>query len=340
MKILTKIALASSILAAAVPAFAGVTVTSPSNGATVGSSFPLSASAANCGGQGVSVMGYSIDSSAQTNLYNGSSLNVTATSPTGNHTVHVKAWGNAGAVCVTDVALNVSSGSNGSGPSIPGNAVSVSSIQTFDNWTVTKDSGTPGSASGAMALTSNPSMGGQTRKFTTSTSSYGGMRYSANFGDDNQSQNFVYDAWVYVDNSIGNVANLEMDLNQTMANGQTAIFGFQCDGYSNTWDVTANTGSAQSPNDQWVHTGAYCKASSWGQNTWHHVQVQYSRDGSGNINYKSVWLDGLQEPINMTVFSGFALGWGPALLTNFQVDGVGSGGTSNIYVDNLTVYRW
>jgi len=28
------------------------------------------------------------------------------------------------------------------------------------------------------------------------------------------------------------------------------------------------------------------------------------------------------------------------LLTNFQVDGQGSSGTSTAYIDKLTVYRW
>ncbi|MFP5207372.1 MAG: hypothetical protein ACLGSH_18610 [Acidobacteriota bacterium] len=41
------------------------------------------------------------------------------------------------------------------------------------------------------------------------------------------------------------------------------------------------------------------------------------------------------------MFSGFALGWGQTILTNFQVDG----GTSysygsNVYLDDLTVSRW
>lgn len=70
------------------------------------------------------------------------------------------------------------------------------------------------------------------------------------------------------------------------------------------------------------------------------MQVYYSRDDSGNVTYHSVWLDGLQESINATVNSSFALGWGPALLTNFQVDGLGSKGSPVVYLDNLTVYRW
>jgi hypothetical protein len=53
-----------------------------------------------------------------------------------------------------------------------------------------------------------------------------------------------------------------------------------------------------------------------------------------------VWLDDVQENINTTVNSAFALGWAPALLTNFQVDGLGASGSNTVYLDDLTIYRW
>jgi hypothetical protein len=70
------------------------------------------------------------------------------------------------------------------------------------------------------------------------------------------------------------------------------------------------------------------------------VQLYYSRDDSGNVTYHSVWLDGQQSNINATVNSAFALGWAPVLLTNFQVDGIGSSGTPTVYLDSLNIYRW
>lgn len=71
------------------------------------------------------------------------------------------------------------------------------------------------------------------------------------------------------------------------------------------------------------------------------MQISYSRDTSGNVTYHSVWLDGTQQNIGVTTFSGMALGWGPAILTQFQVDGNSSGTTwANIYLDELTVKRW
>jgi hypothetical protein len=54
-----------------------------------------------------------------------------------------------------------------------------------------------------------------------------------------------------------------------------------------------------------------------------------------------VILDGKVQYIQAKVFSAFALGWGPTLITNLQIDGATSGnGSSNVYLDDLIVYRW
>jgi hypothetical protein len=166
------------------------------------------------------------------------------------------------------------------------------------------------------------------------------MRYHVSFGDNTAATHFVYDAWVYLTNSAGAIANLEMDMNQVMPNGQTVIYGFQCDGYSSTWDYTANAGTPQKPSDAWRHTSVACNPRTWTRNAWHHVQIQYSRDSSGHVTYSSVTLDGAKHSINATVPSAFALGWAPTLLTNFQVDGLGSGGTATVYLSDLTITRW
>jgi hypothetical protein len=252
----------------------------------------------------------------------------------------VKAWGNQGAACVTDVGITVI-GSAESSSIIPAGALNVSSIESLGNWVAAYDNNSGvGSASGSMNIVSSPSQNGHARQFLTSFSNSGGERYSVTFGDDETATNFVYDGWVYIGGSASQIGNLELDMNQTMANGQTVIFGFQCDGYSSTWDYTRNAGTPTKPSDQWVHSGAYCNPRTWSTNTWHHVQVYYSRDDSGNVTYHSVWLDGRAANINATVNSAFALGWGPVLLTNFQVDGLGSSGSPTIYVDNLTISRW
>ena len=328
----------------------GITVSSPSNNATVGSPFTLSAGASSCSGQPVSAMGYSLDNSTSTTTANGTVIGASISTSSGAHTLHVKSWGNQGAGCVANIAINVTGGttatssgtvatSGGGGAYIPSYAKTVSSIQTLSNWKLAFDNATNGWASGSMYLTGSPSLTGNARRLNLSFSNGGGERFWDSFGDDTSAQNFVYDAWVYLNGSANAIANIEMDMNQVMSNGQTVIYGFQCDGYNNTWDVTRNAGSATYPKDNWVRSNAGCNPRSWAQYKWHHVQISYSRDTWGNVTYHSVWLDGNQQPINITVYSAFALGWAPTLVTNFQVDGLGSGSTS-VWVDKLTVYRW
>jgi hypothetical protein len=329
----------SFFVALAVPLVASVTVNSPANGAQVGSPFSLSASAANCSSQNVASIGYSLDNSADTTVVSGSSVETSVASGSGAHTLHVKAWGNKGASCVTDVAITV--GASVSTSAIPSDAASNGSLQTLSNWVGLNDSASSGSSSGRTGLMNSPSRSGNARKFVSNYLNYGDLRFEASFGDDTSSTNFFYDAWVYLPYPSTSVANLEMDVNQVMPNGQTVIFGFQCDGWSGTWDYTANKGTPEKPVDTWVHTSAGCNPHAWSTNTWHHVQISFSRDDSGNVTYKAVWLDGAESALNITAPSAFALGWAPTLLTNFQIDGsTSTSGTAAAYLDELTIYRW
>jgi hypothetical protein len=336
MNILRKSAGVLCLLAASTTcAVAGITIATPTNTSAVGSPFTLTASAPTCANQTVFSMGYSLDSGVLPTIEGGNSLNVQISAPAGAHTVYVQAWGSWGAICLAEVAITVAAG-----PSIPQDAISASSLQTLSNWIAAGDVEGSGDSSGTMSLVSSPSYGGEALQFVTQFTNAGDERYSVVFGEDTSATNFVWDGWVYLDQSVSDIANLEMDMNQVLANGQTVIFGFQCDGYSGTWDYTTNAGTPESPIDEWVHSNAACNLQDWSIETWHHVQVVYSRDSSGNVTYSSVWLDGVESEINATVPSAFALGWGTVLLTNFEVDGAGASGTSTVYLDDLTVYRW
>jgi hypothetical protein len=317
----------------------GITVAAPANGAAVGSPFNLAASATDCSSAPVTSIGYSLDDSFNTTAVIGASISTQVPAQPGTHLLHVKAWNNLGASCVADVTVAVTDASSPSNPLIPANAVSVNAIQTSNAWLENHDPATGGSSSGAMSAVSSPSLSGNARQFVTNFSNFGGEIYDVTFGNDPNATHFFYDGWVYLTNSTGNMANLEIDMNQVLANGQTVIYGFQCDGTSNTWDYTANNGTPSKPVDVWVHSNAACNVRNWSKNTWHHVQISYSRDDAGNVTYHSVWLDGAESRIEETVPSSFALGWTPALLTNFQVDGLGSG-SNTVYLDNLTISRW
>lgn len=335
MKLLKAFALICSLICT-LPVFAGITVYTPVSGSTVSSPFTLYTAASNCSNQPVTTMGYSFDSSPQTSAFSGTQMNGPVTVAAGGHTLHVKAWGNAGAVCVTDVAITVGAAS----AAVPASALSNSNLQALGPWGSIHDAGTPGTSTGWTGTQASPSRSGSAREFATNYTNFGGHRYTMRFGDDSVAQNFLYDTWIYVAGTNTGIANVEMDLNQTMPNGHTVIYGFQCDGWSGTWDYTANKGTPTSPSDQWVHSTQACNPKKWSVNKWHHVQIQYSRDTAGNVSYNYVMFDGVQQRIGVKVLSAFALGWGPALLTNFQVDGSNASGASIVYIDDTIIYRW
>jgi hypothetical protein len=143
----------------------------------------------------------------------------------GAHTLHVKAWGDAGSSCVTDVAITVDPAARIL--EFPSDAATVRNLQVMSSWVAQNDAATSGSSSGVTSLVNAPSMSGNARTFVSDYKSYGGQRFNVSFGDDTIPTHFFYDAWIYLPSPSTPIANIEMDMNQVMANGQTVIYGFQ-----------------------------------------------------------------------------------------------------------------
>ena len=303
------------------------------------SPFGLNASATPCWSQPIVGMAYWLDNSRHpTTVKSGGTLAVQVSAPVGAHTVHVSAITRFGSCATSSVSISVVPNPLSS---VPSTAVVVNAIQALSGWQAAYDAETgSGTATGVMQIVSSPSLSRKARSFVTSYTNSAGERYHVVFGTDTTVTNFLYDTWIRLASPSDDIANLEFDMNQVLDNGDTVIFGVQCDGYSNTWDYTTNAGTPGSYVDQWVHSTAPCNPHAWTTDAWHHVQMTYSRDGDGNVTYKSVWLDGVQQDLNATVPSAFTLGWASVLLTNFQVDGLGGYGSMTTYLDNLTVYRW
>lgn len=226
------------------------------------------------------------------------------------------------------------------GPVIPATAVAAANLEV-PVWTAQFDPGTgsTATASGESELVTDPSLSGSAREFSMSFTKSGGELFHVSFGKDTAATSFVYAADLYLPGS-ADLANVELDMNQVLANGETVIYGFQCDGYSSTWDYTENAGTPAAPKDTWLHSKQPCNPRSWALNAWHHFAVEYSRS-SDVVTYETVWLDGIPQAIDATVPSGFSLGWATGtLLINFQLDGLGASGSNVAYLDDVTVTRW
>ncbi len=328
-----------SIFLLAVPAFATVSVSSPGSGATVSSPATFVATATTSCSSGVASMGVYVDN-ALTTVVNGSSINTAVAMSAGTHNTVVEEWDRCGGATFTPINnLTVGGASRATTPGIPSYAVSSAYLNQSGGWAWSHDGGTGGGSTGYSSYpVGNPSMDGQARQFYVAYGNRGGEIYHVNFGTDENATHFVYDTYVYMADP-GQVANIELDMNQVASNGATIIYGTQCSSYSGTWEfVTVSGGSPH-----WHPSNLSCSPQSWSAYTWHHVQIASHRDNSGNVTYDWVALDG--DTRNFSGAYGYDqlfLGWGRgALVVNFQLDGAYWGsGSMNAYIDKMTIHRW
>jgi hypothetical protein len=311
-----------------------------------------------CNGHPPVYFGYSVDSQTKfTPGYSVEDINhVDPTISVGNHIMRFKSWTNWGECPELDLPVTIRTGTSaplppapapaptpspvptgGSGP-IPANAVAVD-LNPLGNWQWNHDPGTPGTSVGTTNDgIGSPSLSGSSREFKASYSDRGGEIFYISFASDTAATHFVYDTYVYVTDP-SQLGNLELDMNQVTANGQTMVLGTQCSSYSKTWEYTTNYNGGF----HWNSSNIPCNPLTWTANTWHHVQIASHRDNQGNATYDWVNLDGtLSYFVGATGFDSKALGWAVGhLVVNVQLDGASpNSGSIDLFLDNLKVYRW
>jgi hypothetical protein len=244
-----------------------------------------------------------------------------------------------GAIIVSPMTVTVMTPSAPTAHAIPSNATSSGDLSASTHWIWSHDDATPGEAVGSSEYpVANPALDGKSREFDISYSQKGGERFSLSFGHDTEATHFVYDAYVYI-NDPAQLANLEMDVNQVMSNGDTVIYAFQCSGYSEAWEFSTIANN----NPHWHSTHLPCNPKNWAANTWHHVQIASHRSSTGVVTYDWVNLDGTYQDVNNATGNGaVALHWATGVLNlNFQLDGSSdSSGSVKMYADELTIYYW
>jgi hypothetical protein len=313
-------------------AHASVTVTSPASGTTSLSPvhYVATSTAPTCK-KGVASMGIYVNNVLKY-VVQGNKLNTSLSFEPGTYDTVVQEWDHCDGATKTSIPITIINPLS----VVPSTAVSIPDVQSLSTWKAQHDpaTGNTATSTGTMTLVDG------VRTFVTSYTNAGGELYWATLGSDTTSHNFFYDGWVYLPSPSTNVANVELDFDQVLSNGDTIIFGFQCDGYNNVWDYNEQSSIVTNAAAHWVHSTQPCNPRKWSTNTWHHVQIYYSRDDAGNATYHTVWLDNVPQDINATVYDEFALKWGSVILTNLQVDGVGPSGTATVSLENLTIYRW
>jgi len=120
-----------SFILAALPAFAGVTVTSPGNGSSIGSAANIAATATTSCSKGIASMGIYPSPYQLAYVSSGASLNTTLTLDPGTYNIVVVAWDNCGGSSTSTVTVNVKSGQSGVDVTSPANNATVQSPTNF-----------------------------------------------------------------------------------------------------------------------------------------------------------------------------------------------------------------
>lgn len=212
-------------------------------------------------------------------------------------------------------------------PAIPLTALSSGVLDnTALAWTIAHDTATPGTTANMSTAYVSPVNG---RNFRFDYTSKAGCRFSLHFADDTAARNFCYDAQIRFSDP-SQVLNMELDMNQVMADGRTAVFDCQCASGSKAWEVNC-----------WKPTRVAGNPQQW--EGWSRVRIFWHRSEDGNTVYwDGVEFNGVYTDIGMSSIANVkALGWPVGrLILNFQIEGSQASGTVDANVRNLQIWLW
>src|SRR6185437_2342158 len=312
-------------------AFAGVTITAPKSGATLGPSVQFIASATSDAGKPISSMIIYVDNKADYTTYS-KSLNKTLSLSSGSHTAVIKSWDSAGHVYSNSVSFKVS----GSYTPPTGGGNTITAIQAMPSWGSCSDCAGKG-GNGPIApysMTehqSSPSMtGNSTRFWIGGTTPYSDALWWKGVPASPSAHHFTYDLYFYIQNPSASEA-LEFDLNVAY-NGRYYVFGNQCNPKSShTWDVY------DAPDGHWVSTGVGCPT--FPAYKWNHVSIAMERTADSRLHYVSITYNGVTHYINRYIASR-ASSSGNWVSVDFQMDGDSKQTDYSVWLDkvNLSYY--
>jgi hypothetical protein len=141
--------------------------------------------------------------------------------------------------------------------------------------------------------------------------------------------NFTYDLDFYVTDASITFA-LEFDVAMYL-NKDGLFFGTQCVlGGDKKWDVLdAQTG-------HWMPSSAPCTF----VNGWNHLTLEFERESGDKLLYKSVALNGVTYPLNMTYPPKKVSSSWYGITVNYQMDGDKTQAANTTYLDNVSLTYW
>jgi hypothetical protein len=321
----------------------GVSVTSPSPGATVGSPVSFVATATTGCAKGVSSMGIYVNGQ-RVYVVNGAKLNTQMSLPSGQQNTVVEEWDGCGGAAARAITLNVAGGSTGKVMSALQGATGWNQWGELPPVDATCDAPCGGKVNFSMGQHEGAiSRSGNGTKFNIGgTTPYADVLFSnpimgqrsTLIPDADQKliptlHNFTYDTWVYVTNA-AITQSMEFDINMYL-NSKGLEWGTQCNHLGDgSWDIWNNVDA------HWVSTGRPCVLN----NGWNHVVLQVQRESNDDLLYQTIAMNGTTYTINTTV-APFAVpsAW-YGMTVNFQMDGNYKMAGNTAYLDDFNVTYW
>lgn len=305
-----------------------VTVVSPANGASTGTSVNVVASAA-APNRTISAMGVYVDGVRVYTAY-AASLSTTIQVSAGAHSMSVQAWDTTGAVYKQQVSFTATSTSSSTASTTV--YTDIEQITGWESCDVCAGIGGNGPTtpySMAHGRTS-PSLDGNSSEFWLGGDTpYAQALWWKQLGGNASARNFVYELDFYIKDPNASQA-LEFDVNQSV-NGKKYIFGTECNlKETRTWRVWDPAAV------RWVNTGIACPMPKAYE--WNHLVWEFQRTGDDKVRYISVTVNGVKTYVNMT-FNPIAVN-ASEINVAFQMDGDYKQTDHSVWLDNVTLRYW
>lgn len=336
----------------ALPAFAGVYISSPgladskTPGIAVSGSpvhFVAQGTSPSCS-KGVASLGLYTSVGKLAYTVQGGNLDTSLNLSPASYDVNITEWDNCGSSSKARLTLTVTSGSGSSG-------ITYTDIQTAQGWSgyallpPTWGICSTCSSSGPELIwswtqnLSSPSLSGKSTKsvYGGGTVQWADVLWNNHIIGDFSSQgvldsahtlvptlhNFTYDVYFWVKDASVSQA-VEFDINQNTG-GMRFIWGHECRiGGGNEWDVWDNV------NKHWVATGVPCYPLN---GAWNHLIIQVQRTSSDQLLYQSITLNGRTATINH--YENPTSSGSNGITINYQLDGSRYETPYTVYIDKL-----
>lgn len=331
-------------------AHAGVTVSKPTNNATVSSSMQVVAAATpSSSSYRISAMQVYVNS---TKVYatTASSINQYFPVKAGSNKLQVKAWDSSGKEFVT--TLYVTSGSGDGSPSGSGDASKIADIDHLTGWgscdgCAGKDASGPDATYWMKQFLSTPSLDGKSIQFHLGgTTPYANAVWWKRLITDSSkvrgAKHFIFDLYFYYKNAHA-AQGFEFNISQYF-DGKAFIYGMQCNVRSGSgphWDVSWIRDFSQPrtlTNMAWKNTGVACPAPP--TYSWNHVTLEAERTSDNQVHFISITLNGKKSYLDLKVPYRIAPSDWMGVNVHYQMNGNYQQEDWDSWVDKFSLTSW